>query len=63
MNEEFLTVRELAKCSNESVAVWRKRVFFRQIGYVKCGKNVRVSKAELNRWLSARTVVAQAPSL
>jgi len=52
----YYSVPELAEITHESVAVWRKRILFRQIAYTKCGKNVRVSREELERWLTSRTV-------
>ena len=54
----YHSIAELAQITNESVAVWRKRIFFRQIAYTKCGKNVRVSHQTLQDWLRARTVQA-----
>jgi hypothetical protein len=54
--QAFYSVPELAEITSESTAVWRKRILFRRIGYTKCGKNVRVSSRELERWLEAHTV-------
>jgi hypothetical protein len=56
----FYSVPELAEITNESVAVWRKRILFRHIGYIKCGKNVRVSRHELESWINSRTVASEA---
>jgi hypothetical protein len=56
MQVEFYSVPQLAAMTNESEAVWRKRILFKDIGYTKCGKNVRVSKDSLHTWLAARTV-------
>lgn len=50
------SVAQLARLTNESEAVWRKRILFRQIPYMKCGRNVRVSNAEFKRWLESRMV-------
>lgn len=52
------TVPQLAAITEESEAVWRKRILYREIAYVKCGSNVRVSQTELQRWLRARTILA-----
>jgi hypothetical protein len=50
------SIPQLARITNESDAVWRKRILRNDIGYVKCGRNVRVSAEELQRWLTARSV-------
>ena len=50
---------QLAEITAESVAVWRKRVLLRKITFIKCGKNVRVPKTELERWLASRTVACK----
>lgn len=57
---EFYSIPDLAAITNESEAVWRKRILFKSIGYTKCGKNVRVSHRELQTWLASRTIVAKA---
>jgi hypothetical protein len=54
----FLTLAQLARRSGESLAVWRKRIHFRQIAYVKCGRNVRVLEADYRAWVQARIVHA-----
>jgi excisionase family DNA binding protein len=56
--QAFYNVEELAKITSETPAAWRKRIFKKQIGYVKFGKNVRVSRAEFERWVEAGTVAA-----
>jgi excisionase family DNA binding protein len=56
---QFLTVPELAKLSRESEAAWRKRVFFRQIPFVKVGRNVRVRREDFERWIQRRVVPAE----
>jgi hypothetical protein len=47
-----------AAITGESLAVWRKRVFYRQIPVVKCGRNVRVRSGDLDRWIQQRVVPA-----
>ena len=54
--EQFLTVPDLAKLTRESEAAWRKRIFFRQIPFVKCGRSVRVRVEDYQLWIRARTV-------
>jgi len=46
----------LSKATNESVSVWRKRIFLRDISYVKLGNNVRVKQEDLERWVEERRV-------
>jgi hypothetical protein len=53
------SVPQLARITTESEAVWRKRILFKQVEYVKCGRNVRVSDTEFQRWLTARTVASK----
>ena len=55
---ELLNVKDLAAASRESIAVWRKRVFLRDIDIVRCGRNVRISCKALEEWLRRRTVPA-----
>jgi len=52
----LLTVEQLAETTSESVAVWRKRIFLKEITYVKCGGNVRVEEEVLEQWVDARRV-------
>lgn len=61
MTEKLMSVEELAALTSESKAVWRKRIFERQIPYVKCGRNVRVLRDDLDAWLADRLVPAEAP--
>ena len=58
MAPKLLSIPQLAAESGESQAVWRKRVFFRQIPYVKCGRNVRVRREDLYAWIAQRLVPA-----
>ena len=55
----LLTVPDLALASNESQAAWRKRIFLRQISFVRCGRNVRVSQDAFAQWLRDRTTPAK----
>jgi hypothetical protein len=56
LSAPLYSLRQLAAITNESVAAWRKRILLMQIAYIKCGQNVRVSKATLLLWLSRRIV-------
>ena len=55
----FLNIADLARKSNESEAVWRKRIFRKEIPYVKFGRNVRVSRESLAEFISNSTVPAR----
>ena len=57
---ELFTVEQLSETTNESVAVWRKRILHKEIPYVKCGGNVRVKEEDLKRWVDERRVEAVA---
>jgi hypothetical protein len=57
--EEHYSIPELAQMTGESEAAWRRRIRLRQITYVKCGSNVRVSHSDFRHWLELRTVVAE----
>jgi excisionase family DNA binding protein len=50
----LLTITELARATAESQAVWRKRIQRREIEFLKCGRNVRVTRTALQSWLNAR---------
>jgi hypothetical protein len=52
----YYSIPQLAGFTNESEAVWRKRILGRRIPYTKLGRNVRVSRAVLELWLESRTV-------
>jgi hypothetical protein len=54
----YLSIPELALESNESQSVWRKRLFLRQIAYVKLGRNVRVHRRALENFFKQRIVPA-----
>jgi excisionase family DNA binding protein len=53
---ECYSISDLAEITNESDAVWRKRIFRREIAYLKLGRNVRVHRQELDSFLSTRQV-------
>jgi hypothetical protein len=55
-NIQNYSVPRLAAITDESEAVWRKRILQKKIQYIKCGRNVRVPRIELERWLASRTV-------
>lgn len=50
----LLTVQQLATATEESVSVWRKRIRNREIPFVRCGRNVRVRRADFEAWIDAR---------
>lgn len=56
---ELLAVPELARKTGESISVWRKRIFRREVPFVKLGRNVRVRREDLENWLEARLVPAR----
>jgi excisionase family DNA binding protein len=56
LDKELLSVRDLQKLSDESEATWRKRLGRRELPYVKLGANVRIRRADFDRWIEARTV-------
>jgi hypothetical protein len=56
MGNSMLSIPQLASDSNESVAVWRKRIQRRQIAFVKLGRNVRVRREDYLSFISARLV-------
>jgi len=58
ISQEFFSIPELATITDESPAVWRKRILKKNIGFTKCGRNVRVSRLELLQWLADRTFPA-----
>jgi excisionase family DNA binding protein len=52
----LLTIPQLAIETTESEGVWRKRVFRREIPFLKLGRNVRVKRTDFDNYLSARKV-------
>ena len=56
--EVLLPIKRLAELSNESLAVWRKRIYRGEIDYYKAGRNVRVRSDDFEAWLRARVVRA-----
>jgi hypothetical protein len=57
---QYLSVADLAAESRESMSVWRKRVFRREIPYVKLGRNVRVRRGDFDAFIAARVVKTEA---
>jgi excisionase family DNA binding protein len=55
---EYWSLREVAKHTRTSVAYWRKVVSRRQIPVVKIGRLVRLSHADVETYLAARTRAA-----
>lgn len=56
MTNNMLSIPELAAESNESAAVWRKRIERREIAFVKLGRNVRVRREDYIQYVAARVV-------
>jgi excisionase family DNA binding protein len=52
----LISLAEAAKITDESLAVWRKRVNRRQISFVKLGRNVRLRRDDFARFIAARLV-------
>jgi excisionase family DNA binding protein len=59
LERRFLSVRELAQETGESVAVWRKRVFKRLIPFVRLGRNVRVKRQDFENFCESGRVAAR----
>jgi hypothetical protein len=62
MSEKLLNLEQLAELSSESLAVWRKRIYRREVPYLKLGRNVRVRHEDYAAWLAARLVPAESLS-
>jgi hypothetical protein len=56
---QHLSIPELALESNESEAVWRKRIFRKEIPYYKFGRNCRVARQDFEEFCAARRVEAR----
>jgi excisionase family DNA binding protein len=52
---ELWDVRETAKRTKTSVALWRKLIAQRQIAVVRVGRCVRLDPAHVAAWLASRT--------
>ena len=54
--KKFLSVAEIPLEYGGSVSGWRKRIFQRQIRYVKAGRSVFIAREDLDRWFAERAV-------
>jgi excisionase family DNA binding protein len=54
--KEFLTIRDLQQISGEAEPTWRKRLSRRELPFSKFGANVRIRRADFDKWVAARTV-------
>jgi len=52
---QYLSLREVARLTETSVAYWRKVVSQHQIPVVKIGRLVRLKSGDVEEYLSART--------
>jgi len=59
VEQEFLTVGQLERLTNETESCWRKRLARREIPYVRLGTNVRIRRQDFENWIEARTVRAE----
>jgi hypothetical protein len=60
VERRYLTVTDLATETGESIAVWRKRLYRREIAVLKFGRNVRVDRNSYQAWVNQRTIPARA---
>ena len=56
VDRPYLSVVEVAREYGGSVAFWRKAVLQRKIPYVKLGRLVRISRADLDSYFTSRRV-------
>ena len=56
--KRYLSIPEAVQEYGGSLGFWRKRVFLKQIPYVKAGRSVRLSREDLEAWHEARKVSA-----
>ena len=54
---KYLSINEAAQEYGNSPGFWRKRVFLKQIPYVKAGRSVKIRREDLEGWHAARRVV------
>ena len=52
---ELWDVREAAKRTKTSVALWRKLIAQRKIAFVRVGRCVRLDPLHISAWLATRT--------
>ena len=57
-SENQLSLKQIAERSSESVHVWRKRIYRREIAHIKSGRNVRVRESDYLAWVQERVVPA-----
>ena len=55
---ELLSISQLQRLTCEAESTWRKRLGRRELPFVKLGANVRVRRADFEKWLEERTVSA-----
>jgi excisionase family DNA binding protein len=56
----YVSIAEVAAITGLSSAYWRARVHRREIRVIKAGRAVRIARADLNEFLSARRREARA---
>lgn len=54
--KKYLSVNEVAHEYGNSPGFWRKRVFLKQIPYVKAGRSVKIRREDLDAWHATRLV-------
>ncbi len=53
---KYLSIVEVASEYGNSAGFWRKKVFLKEIPYVKSGRTVKLSRTDLDAWHDARRV-------
>jgi hypothetical protein len=56
--KRYLSIPEAVQEYGGSLGFWRKRVFLKQIPYIKAGRSVRLSREDLDAWHAARKISA-----
>jgi excisionase family DNA binding protein len=59
-NDELLTIAELSNLLNVKPSWLRSMVFKKQIPFLKIGKHIRFSKAEIQKWIEERKIQEEA---
>jgi excisionase family DNA binding protein len=55
-NKKYLSIIEVSSEYGNSPGFWRKKVFLKQIPYVKSGRTVKISREDLDAWHAARKI-------
>jgi hypothetical protein len=55
-DKKYLNISEVVAEYGNSIGFWRKKIFYRQIPFIKAGRSVKIAREDLDAWHVARRV-------